>query len=121
MRAKQSPLKVLYSILPRAKIEEAGKVLNKLGAMFSYSMLGYKANYSTVANLIGADYDCAVLISLVPTEKSKEILYEFFKELKLDQCDGIAFLTSINAISKNTLEGCLEFFKPKKSRRRNTK
>ena len=111
MALKKAPLKVLCAVVPREKVNMANEVLDELGSCANYTILGQKINYSKFANMMGiTNFECVMLICIVPTEVSRNILRGFSEKMKLLEIGGVAFLISLSAISRNALNGCLDFY-----------
>ena len=57
------------------------------------------------------EYDCDVILSLVPAQTANEILKKFYTTFELETKLGLAFTIPINALSRNTLNGFFDIQK----------
>lgn len=111
MALRDAPLKVLCAVVPRTKAGEANTLLSELGTCVNYTMLGQKINYKKIANIMGINnFECVMIISVVPTEFAHKALVEFNNKMHLLEIGGVAFLIPLSAISKNALIGCFDFY-----------
>lgn len=110
MANKKSPLKVVVIIVRREKVDYASEILNNMGAGGICSLLGLGIDSKGIFSSLGLeDAKCAVVLSVVKTEKSHEILEALCRNLELYKPNsGMAFSISISAISRNTLNGFLD-------------
>lgn len=116
MAIKEAPLKVMVVVIPRNNEKEANDLLNELNVGVMWSIYGSRVNLkgSTIMG-VGTE-DCSVLICLVPTIDSKNILKGFIQKINAKNEKAVAFLTRIGALSQNTLTGCFSLLKCIKQR-----
>ncbi|MBQ7603303.1 MAG: hypothetical protein IJU58_04135 [Clostridia bacterium] len=106
MNNKKAPIKLLWCVVLRAQVEEACQVLDKMGGCTALSMMGYRLKTHRLADLFGVgDYECAVILSMVPSNQSTKILDTLCKKFEWETKLGIGITTPINAISRNALTG----------------
>ena len=111
MALKNAPLKVLCAVVPRSKMDKANTLLSELGTCLNYTMLGQKINYSKLANAMGVtNFECAMIGCIVPSELAHSILVDFSNKINLLDIGGVAFLSPLSAISRNTLDGCFDAY-----------
>ena len=102
----KAPVKLLWCAVLQNQLDEACAILDKMGGCTLLSMLGYRTKTKILADLFGlGDYDCSVLVAMVPANQSIKILEEFSKTFEWDTKPGVGVTTPIGAISRNTLTG----------------
>lgn len=106
MGNKKAPIKLLWCAILRSQVDDACAILNKMGGCVVLNMLGYRTKTKIVADLFGlGDYECSVLVAIIPSNRSVQILEELNKKFEWDTNLGSAITTPIGAISRNTLMG----------------
>ncbi len=112
MGNKKSPIKLFCAVLQKNQIAEATDILDRQGACASNVLLGYRVRPERQASIWGiGEYDCDVILSLVPTQTANEILNMFYTTFELETKLGLAFTIPINALSRNTLNGFFDMQK----------
>lgn len=112
MGNKKSPIKLFCAVLQRSQIEEASNILDTMGACITNIVLGYRIRPERQASIwaIG-EYDCDLVLSLVPSPNASKILEKFDSTFELETKLGMAFTIPINAISRNALTGFFDIQK----------
>jgi len=111
MANKKAPVKVVVSIVRRDKVDYAIEILNDLGAVTIWTVLGYGVDRNGLMRLLGLrESECVVIFSIVQEEKVHRTLEALCRNLEFYKPNrGLAFTISINAISRNTLNGFMDW------------
>jgi len=111
MANKKAPVKVVISIVRRDRLDYAVEILNDLGAITIWTVLGFGVDRHGLMSLLGLrESECAVVFSIVKEDKVRRTLEALCRNLEFYKPNrGLAFSISINAISRNALNGMMDW------------
>ena len=112
MNNTKAPIKLLWCVVMRNQVDDACAILDQMGGCTLIDIFGYRTKTQILADLFGlGDYDCAVVLAMVPSNRSTQILDALNKKFDWENKLGIGITTQINAISRNALNGFFDMQK----------